>query len=167
MSTQSENTRSKTFDRANHLLAMFASIMLLFMVLIIAVGVVLRFVFAMPILGLNEVVQLTSVGVVMLALPYCTTMDGHVRVDVLDDLIGTNGRFIGDIGSRLISAFVLGVLVWRSLFKAVDAWKYGDATNMLNLPIWPFYAAIAVGMALCVVVYCMQMLAHILKRQGQ
>lgn len=144
--------RSTLLDRANLFLALAAGISLLFMVVLIAAGVVLRFAFALPILGINEIVQLTSVAVVMLALPWATAEGAHVRVDVLDHAIGRTGRFAGDVLSRGLSAFVLSVLVWRAGLKALDAARYGDATNMLALPIWPFYAILAAGMALCVAV---------------
>jgi TRAP-type C4-dicarboxylate transport system permease small subunit len=144
--------RPAWLDRANLVLAAAAGASLLFMVVLIALGVVLRFAFAMPILGINEIVQLTSVAVVMLALPWATSEGAHVRVDVLDHAIGRRGRFLGDIAANVLSAFVLSVLVWRAGLKALDALGYGDATNMLSLPIWPFYAIMAAGFALCVVV---------------
>jgi TRAP-type C4-dicarboxylate transport system permease small subunit len=155
--------RSTLLDRANLFLALLAGMSLLFMVVLIAVGVVLRFAFALPILGINEIVQLTSVAVVMLALPWATAQGAHVRVDVLDHAIGRRGRFAGDVLSRLLSSFVLAVLVWRAGLKAMDAAEYGDATNMLSLPIWPFYAILSVGIALCVGVLLGQ-LAMILRR---
>jgi TRAP-type C4-dicarboxylate transport system permease small subunit len=138
---------------------MAAGVSLLFMVVLIAVGVVLRYAFAQPILGLNEIVQLTSVAVVMLALPWATAEGAHVRVDVLDNAIGRMGRYVGDLMSRALSVFVLGVLVWRSALKALDALNYGDATNMLGLPVWPFFAILALGMALCVFVLLVQIAA--------
>jgi TRAP-type C4-dicarboxylate transport system permease small subunit len=151
--------RSLWLDRANLLLATAAGASLLFMVALISLGVVMRFALATPILGLNEIVQLNSVAVVMLALPWATAAGAHVRVDVLDHAIGRRGRFLGDVCSRALSALVLAVLVWRAAVKAQDALTYGDATNMLALPIWPFYAILAAGMALCVVVLLGQMIA--------
>jgi TRAP-type C4-dicarboxylate transport system permease small subunit len=148
--------RHGLLDRANHTLAAIASLSLLFTVVLIAAGVILRFVFRLPVLGLNEIVQTVSVGVVMLAMPWATASDAHVRVDVLDHAIGRAGRFLGDIASRLLAAFALAVLVWRSGLKALDAWEYGDVTNMISIPLWPTYAAVAVGMALCVVVLLVQ-----------
>ncbi len=156
---QQKPARSTLLDRANLFLALAAGISLLYMVVLIAAGVVLRFAFALPILGVNEIVQLTSVAVVMLALPWATAEGAHVRVDVLDRAIGRHGRFAGDVVSRVLSAFVLAVLVWRAALKALDAAKYGDATNMLALPIWPFYAVLAAGMALCVAVLLVQLAA--------
>lgn len=156
MSAKQIEARSKWFDRATLILAMVAGASLLFMVALISTGVVLRYFFNTPILGLNEIVQLNSVAVVMLALPWATAEGVHVRVDVTDRAIGRWGRFAGDLLARLLSGFVLAVLVWRAARKALDAAKYGDATNMLGLPIWPFYAILGAGMALCVVVLAVQ-----------
>lgn len=148
--------RSGLLDRASLVLAAMAGACLLFMVLLIAVGVLLRYGFARPILGLNEIVQLTSVAVVMLALPWATADGAHVRVDVLDRRLGRIGRHLGDLLSRGLSALVLGVLVWRAVLKALDARRYADATNMLGLPLWPFHAILGMGMALCVIILLAQ-----------
>ncbi|TPE43801.1 TRAP transporter small permease [Amaricoccus solimangrovi] len=149
---------SRRFDRATLALAYAAGAGLLFMVATIATAVIMRYVAGTPLLGVNEVVQLTAVAVAMLALPYCTDERAHVRVDVLDNAIGPRGRWFGDALSRLLSGAVLSVLAWRSALKALDAWEYADTTNMLGLPIWPFYALIALGIALCVLVLAEQLL---------
>jgi TRAP-type transport system small permease protein len=151
-------------DLGGEILAILAGISLIFMVLVIAVGVVMRFVLAMPILGANEIVQLTAVAVVALALPHCTSSDGHVRVDVLDQAIGPVGRLIGDVLSRLLSIIVLGVVAWRASLKSLDALKYGDATNMLSLPIWPFYGLLAFGVTFAALALAIQ-LVEILTRK--
>ena len=152
MAGPANQARSSWLDRANRFLVGAAALSLLFMVAVITAGVAMRYVFAAPILGLNEIVQLTSVAVVMLTLPWATAVGAHVRVDVLDRVIGRSGRFLGDVLSRALSAFVLGVLVWRAVFKALDALEFHDATNMLALPIWPFHAILAAGMVLCMAV---------------
>lgn len=144
-------------DRAAHVFAVLAGAGLLVVLTLIFVSVVMRYVFATPIVGVNEIVQLASVGIVMLALPWCTAEGAHVGVDVLDHRIGRWGRFLGDVQARAIGALILAVLVWRAVLKALDAHEFGDATNMLQMPIWPFYAMIAGGMALSALVLVAQL----------
>lgn len=156
MSLFSARVWSRLFGHATYVLAWIGGICLLFMMGLIAVAVVMRYVVGQPLLGVNEIVQLTAVAVVMAALPYCTFHNGHVRVDVFDRFIGHRGRLIGDVGSRLLSISVLGVLCHRAVLKALDAWEFDDVTNMLGLPLWPFYAILAAGVGLCVVVYAEQ-----------
>jgi len=149
---------SKVFDQATTALAWVAGLCLIFMMGLIAVAVVMRYAVGDPLLGVNEIVQLVAVALVMASLPYCTFHNGHVGVDVFDHLIGHWGRLIGDVGSRAISIYVLGILSWRAVLKALDAFEYEDATNMLGLPIWPFYTILATGAGLCALVFALQIL---------
>ncbi|NWJ25307.1 TRAP transporter small permease [Rhizobium sp. RM] len=145
-------------ERVTVWLAVIAAAAMLFLVILISVGVILRYAFNIPVLGLNEINQLAALTLVMAALPYCTAQSGHVGVDVFDNAIGRVGRFIGDIGSRLLSGFVLSTLAQRAILKALDAHEFEDTTNMLNLPTWPFYGILAIGIALCVIVMASQCL---------
>ncbi len=166
MSQGSEPAWSGKFDRATLILAFAAGLGLLFMVGLIANAVIMCYVIGAPLLGINEIIQFNAVAVAMLALPYCTDQGAHVRVDVLDGAIGAAGRCFGDRLSRLLSGFVLGVLVWRAALKALDAWEYADATNILGLPIRPFYALISAGIALCVLVLAEQTLLLLITRRA-
>ncbi|WP_102225252.1 TRAP transporter small permease [Acidimangrovimonas sediminis] len=150
-------------DRANRLLAGLAAAILVALVAIVFAGVVSRYLLGRPLLGLNEVVQLTAVALVMLGLPHCTGSGGHVTVDVLDGAIGRIGRFLGDLLSRAVSILVLSALVRRAITKALEAHEFGDVTNMLSLPLWPFYAAIALGMALSALVLAAQLVAILMR----
>jgi len=143
-------------DRSAVYLSVVGGICLLAIVSIVTLGVIMRYVFGAPILGVNEIVQLTAVALVMSSLPYCTVRDGHVSVDVFDKMIGRWGRLIGDVMSRVLSGLVFAILSYRAVLKAFDALQWGDATNMLQAPIWPFYVILAAGAGLCVVVFALQ-----------
>ena len=148
---------SGRLDRVTHYLTVIGGFCLLAILAVVSLGVVMRYAFGAPLLGVNEIVQLTAVALVMSALPYCTSREQHVVVDVFENWIGRLGRFVGDILSRAMSGFVLAILCHRAVLKALDAWEWGDATNMLRVPIWPFYAILAVGSGLCVLVFAMQL----------
>ncbi len=156
MSPISKKAWPALVDRATLALAALAGLFLLFLVGLVFVAVLLRYVAQSPILGINEIVQLVAVAIVMLALPWCTDRNGHVRADVFDSAIGRAGRFSGDLFSRCVSTFVLSVLVYRSWLKLLDAREFEDVTNMLSLPIWPFYGMMVAGMGLCVFVMVLQ-----------
>jgi TRAP-type C4-dicarboxylate transport system permease small subunit len=137
---------------------------LLTMVAIIVVSVVMRYLLQQPMLGANELIQLASVVLVMSALPYCTQQEGHIRVDILDKALGHWGRLVGDVVYRSLSIFVLGTLTHRAVLKAADTFRWSDATNMLGLPLWPFYAVLAAGAFLCVLVFLTQLLLIVARR---
>lgn len=149
---------ARGFARVNLALAALGGVCLIALVVILAVGVVMRYALGQPILGINEIVQLTALALVMSSLPYATQHRVHVSVDVFDGALGRIGRKIADIVSRVISGYVLILLARRAFIKALDAHEWGDATNMLGLPIWPFYAILSAGTALCVAVFAADIL---------
>lgn len=143
--------------RATRFLAVLAGVLLIFMMGLIFVSVLMRYVAARPLLGVNEIVQLTAVAITMLALPYATHIQNHVRADLFDPMLGRIGRFVGDIATRLLSLWTLAYLIQRAWKKAFEAAEYGDATNMLNLPIWPLYGLVVLGIGLSMVVFVLQL----------
>lgn len=148
-------------------LTVIGGICLLGIVLVVTAGVVSRYVFGAPLLGVNEIVELTAVALVMSALPYCTARGDHVAIDVFDNMLGAWGRLLGDLLARGIAIVILALLSHRALLKALDALKWGDATNMLRMPLWPYYAILAVGTALCALVFAAQALVLIAKGARQ
>jgi TRAP-type C4-dicarboxylate transport system permease small subunit len=140
------------------LLAIGAGICLVAMVIVVTFGVAMRYVFGSPVLGVNEIVQLNAVALAMLGLPYCTSSGAHVRVDLFDRPLGKWGRLLGDLLSRTLSVVALFFLCRHAWAKAAEAVEFGDVTNMLKLPLWPFYGAIFAGMAFCALVYVVEIL---------
>jgi len=147
---------SRRLNRATLYLTAVGGLCLMAIVLIVTIGVVMRYAFGTPLLGINEFVQLTAVALIMSSLPFCTAQQDHVAVDVFQRYLGRWGRFAGDILTRLLSGSVLSVLTHRAVLKVLDAWEWGDATNMLRMPIWPFYAILAAGTGLCVFIFAFQ-----------
>lgn len=161
MSRFSKSTWAAWSARVPGLLAIGAGICLIAMVIVVSTGVILRYVFGAPLLGVNEIVQLVAVALVMMALPYATYTGSHVRVDLFDKPLGRWGRLFGDLMSRTLSIIALYVLCGQAWKKAAEAIEFGDVTNMLELPLWPVYGAICAGMALCAIVFAAQMIALI------
>ena len=160
--TQGGLAHSKPVEWAVRLLGALSAISLAVVLLVTFAGMVMRYVFAAPILGSNEIIQLASIGLVMLAMPMATQQEIHIRVDVFDNRIGALGRFAGDVLSRLIAGYILVMLALRAWDKMLDAAEFADATNMLQLPLWPFYGLLVLGATLYVIVLALQ-LADILK----
>ena len=117
-----------------------------------------------PILGDQELVEIGMSLVVMLAMPFATWKGEHIRVDILDERLGSVGRFLGDLFARSIGIFVLYLLVGKALDKAFDAYEYEDVTNMIEIPVWIAYGAISVGMGLFILVLVLQLALQL--RQG-
>ena len=143
-------------ERILHAASLASGLALFGLMILVSVSVFFRYALNSPLLGSQEIIQLGMVFVVMLAMPYTALTEKHIRVDILDNLLGRTGAIICDLIGRLLGIAVLGMLVRKSFDKMLDAYEYEDVTNMIELPIWMAYAAICVGMALYVCVLVLQ-----------
>ena len=83
------------------------------------------------------------------------------RVDILDSKIGAWGRFLGDLLARGLGAYVLLLLIRKTWDKALDAYRYEDVTNMIEIPVWIAYGATTLGMGLYALVLLWQIIRQL------
>jgi TRAP-type C4-dicarboxylate transport system permease small subunit len=135
--------------------------LLVLLMLLTATDVALRYLFSAPIYGGLEISESLMVALIMLSMAYCGASDGHVRVDVLDGALGRMGRRICDVLTGAVSTVVLWFLVRRTWTKTLDTYEYNDVTNFLEMPLWPLYAIIVVGMGSYAAVIVLQVFSAI------
>ena len=141
--------------------AVLGGLVLFAIMCLVSYAVFARYVLNQPILGGNEIVQMGMALVVMMAMPFTTLKNGHIRVDVLDPHLGARGRFFSDILVRVVCCYVLYLLVAKTWDKALDAHEYGDVTNMVEIPVSLAYGAITLGMVLVIAVLLGQLVQQL------
>ena len=148
-------------DIPGHLLrgvAHLGGLVLFVIMLLVSTTGFYRYVLNQPILGDQELVEIGMSLVVMMAMPFAALKGAHIRVDILDEAIGKAGCFLGDVFTRTVSCFVLFLLIRKTWDKTWDAHKYGDVTNMIEIPVWIAYGAITAGMGLFALVLAVQLI---------
>lgn len=137
----------KTLDNVSGGLAVLAGFVLVALIGLTFADVVLRYVFAAPILGTKDLLEMGMVTVVALAFPFTWRIGGHIVVDLVPEYgIGALDRS-RDIAVRAIGSFVFAVLAWRAWLRADDAALFNEATNMIALPFQPFFWVLAAAAA--------------------
>lgn len=148
-------------ERLLRYVALLGGFILVALMVLVSVAVFNRKVLNAPILGDFEIVKIGLSLVVMMAMPYVTLRQSHIRVDILDNHIGRFGRFYGDLFARLVSCFVLYLLIGKTWKKMLDAHEYGDVTNMIEIPVSIAYAAITLGFGLSLLVLAGQLIMQL------
>jgi len=134
--------------RADALLGVAASVVLLAMMLLTVVDVVARYRFKMPVRGAFEVTELMLVVLIFAGLPLVSFSDEHAVMDFVDRLLGPRGQRALQRLVHVVSAafmFLLTRLMWQ---KADRIWAYRDATDVLRILYGPFVYFMAVTLAL-------------------
>jgi TRAP-type C4-dicarboxylate transport system permease small subunit len=139
--------------RADAVLGVAASAILLLLMLLTFVDVVARYAFNRPISGAFEVTELLLLILIFAGLPLVSYADEHVTMDFVDRLLTAGGRRRLQHGVHVVSAAVLALLAWLVWLKADRIWGYRDATDVLRIVYGPFVYFMAVMIALAAAIH--------------
>jgi TRAP-type C4-dicarboxylate transport system permease small subunit len=134
--------------RADALLGVAASVVLLAMMLLTVIDVVGRYRLKMPVRGAFEVTELMLVVLIFAGLPLVSFSDEHAVMDFVDRLLGPRGRRALRRFVHVVSAAFMFLLTWLMWLKADKIWAYRDATDVLRILYGPFVYFMALTLAL-------------------
>lgn len=107
-----------------------------------------RALFSAPVMGDVEIVQIVCSLAIASFLPYAQMKNAHVIVDFFTH--GASPRVRGWLD--MLASFLLGLLsawlAWRSMIGMLDAYKYGEASMILDWPLWWAHLTITPSFAL-------------------
>ena len=134
-------------DRLTRRLAGAAAVFLCAMMMVTVADVVLRSLFAYPIFGTFDLVELLLVTLIFLGLPETFRREEHVVVDVVDHV--APGRVVAllRVLGALLAVALLALMLWHSLAPARDTNVFGDRTLDLGLPRYLHWMPILLGTA--------------------
>jgi TRAP-type C4-dicarboxylate transport system permease small subunit len=131
------------------------SVWIIVLMALICADITCRTLFAAPIAGVAEMVAFSIVGIVFVQLAHTLRSGALTRSDLLLDLLADRapGLRRGLICLyNLIGAGMLAFTLWYFLPSLRDAWMRPERNFMGNpgffqVPTWPLYLLMAVGMA--------------------
>jgi len=124
--------------RADAVLGIAASILLLGMMLLTFVDVVARYLFNRPIRGGFEMTELVLLVLIFAGLPLVSHADEHVTMDFIDRMLPERAVAILIRVVHALVAAVFFFLTWQVLIKAARIAGYGDTTDVLRITVGPF-----------------------------
>jgi len=139
--------------RADALLGVPASVVLLAMMGLTVVDVVARYRFSRPVRGAFEVTELMLVVLIFAGLPLVSFSDEHAVMDFVDRLLGPRGQGRLQRCVHVVNAAFMFLLTWLMWRKADRIWAYGDATDVLRILYGPFVYFMAITLAFAGVIH--------------
>ena len=134
--------------RADALLGLAASAILLAMMVLTVIDVVARYVFSRPVRGAFEITELMLVILIFAGLPLVSFSDEHAVMDFIDRILGPRGQRGLQRAVQAVNAAFMFLLAWLTWLKADRIWAYRDATDVLRIVYGPFVYFMAVTLAL-------------------
>jgi TRAP-type C4-dicarboxylate transport system permease small subunit len=130
---------AKVWERkADAVLGIAASALLLCLMLVTFVDVVARYLFNRPIRGAFELTELILLVLIFAGLPLVSHADEHVTMDFIDRMLPARAVPVLIRVAHGLVAAVFFFLTWQVLIKAGRIAGYGDTTDVLRIPVGPF-----------------------------
>ena len=139
--------------RADALLGLAASAILLAMMVLTVIDVVARYVFSRPVRGAFEITELMLVILIFAGLPLVSFSDEHAVMDFIDRILGPRGQRSLQRAVQAVNAAFMFLLAWLTWLKADRIWAYRDATDVLRIVYGPFVYFMAVTLGLAGVIH--------------
>ncbi len=135
--------------RADAILGVAASAILLAMMLLTVVDVVARYGFSRPVRGAFEVTELMLLVLIFAGLPLVSFANEHAVMDFIDRLLSSRGQGRLERAVQITNAAFMFLLTWLVWRKADRIWAYRDATDVLRIVYGPFvyFMAVTCGLA--------------------
>lgn len=128
--------------------AILAGVLLTFITLMTCVSLIGRNTIGQTLVGDFELTAVAAGAAISLFLPWCQIRRGHIIVDFFTASASEGTRDGLDRVGLLFTAFVFGVLAWRTGIGGWDAWKTNSGTMMLGFPEWIAYLVMTPALAL-------------------
>ncbi len=159
-----------SIDRVSSALARFfafiACMILICMMGLTVVAVAMRKLFESPILGVNDLDQMSMILLIFLGMAYCGLVGGHIAVDLIAGFVGRKALLGLDVIVGLTGGIFLLFVSWYTVDRSLDAMNQNEATNMLFVQLYPFYLVIAGGLVLYSIVLLVQASKAAMKLAG-
>jgi TRAP-type C4-dicarboxylate transport system permease small subunit len=149
--------RSSWFGATTRVLNVVGTILILAMVVAVNADVAGRNIFNHPLPGVLEFVGLAIVAIVFLQMANTLREDRHVSNDILMQLVARFRPRIAAVfyaGFLFIGAALMALIVWFVWPITIEAYVRGyfkGTTGVIEIPTWPFLAAVIIGAAVTAV----------------
>ncbi len=144
--------------RVSNVLAGFACVVLVLVMVLTFADVVGRYFFNAPVTFAVELIQLGMGLLVLFGLAITTLERGHIAVDIVDSMVPPMVRKIFAGIAALSGAAFISLIAWRLWDRGINFYGDGLATDVLFLPVWPIVMLMAFAASLAAVVALVQII---------
>jgi TRAP-type C4-dicarboxylate transport system permease small subunit len=126
-----------------------SAILLAAIMLITIAQILMRSIFDIPLVGIEELSRFLFISFIFLGLSYYNRIDGHIKLEGLQKNFPLKIKRIIGIIIHVSSAVVFGIITFSAVYTSLT--NYNSSTQTLAIPFWLFFLPTIVGFALLTV----------------
>jgi len=109
---------------------------LLLLIAMSLISILGRKLFAAPIRGDMELVEMGAAIAIAAFLPLCEIRGLHLKADAFTLWASMKLKRMLDACAHLLLLIAASVLTWRTAVQAINSYRYGDESTLLSVPMW-------------------------------
>ena len=126
----------------------FSFVCVLLLVVLNVTDVALNKIANKNIIGAYEISQRLLMCAVFSSFAYAQSKKAHINMTILIEKLPRALRFILFTLMSLLSIVAAGAMTWAAYLQTLDCLKRGYVTEVLYIPLWPFYVIMIIAMAI-------------------
>jgi len=142
--------------------ALTGGMVLLGLIAMSLISITGRKLFAAPIRGDMELVEMGAAVAIAAFLPLCELRGLHLKADAFTLWATAKLKRALDIFAHALLLLATGVLTWRTALQVLSYREYGDTSTLLSVPMWLPLACIVPSLmllALCALARVLDLIA--------
>ncbi|MCY0092601.1 TRAP transporter small permease subunit [Hoeflea ulvae] len=139
----------------NQTLKYVAAALLLFVAVLIAFDVIMRFIFNKPVIGIAEIVANGILIIAFLQLSYAVRIGGMLRSELLVNRVGKRGKAVLEAVTSALGMVLFSLIAWASwspMMSAIRTLEF-EGHASFQVPVWPVKVVIVSCAILAVLNY--------------
>lgn len=101
-----------------------------------------------PIVGAEDLLILSLVVIVALAIPFGARTGAHIEIEVLESHMSPGFAKWSMIAVKVLGVALLAIMSWRLWRAGQSAERFGETTQQLLISFEPFYYLLSIAMAI-------------------
>ena len=140
---------SKIFSKIRASNKYISAIILAAIMLITIAQVLMRSLFNIPFVGIEELSRYLFISFIFLGLSYYNRIDGHIKLEGLQKNFPLKVKRVIGIVIHVSSVIVFAIITFSAIYTSLT--NYNSTTQTLAIPFWLFFLPTIVGFALLTV----------------
>jgi TRAP-type mannitol/chloroaromatic compound transport system permease small subunit len=126
--------------------ALVAAAGIFFLMIVGVLQVAGRNLFDWQIYGYIDWIEQASAFIAFLGIAYCQKLGGHVRMEITLASLPRRAMWAGEALMILLALIIVAMLIESSFQNFLRAWRLGDSTMDIRLPVWPSKLVVPVAL---------------------
>ena len=129
-------------------LTLLAAIAIFFLMFVAVAQILARNVLGTAINGYVDYIEQANGFFAFLGIAYCQRFGSHVRMDALLRLLPPRGIWVAEMLGTVLGLVIIGLLIDGTFNTFLTAYRLGDTTMDIRLPIWPTKLMVPAALAI-------------------